>query len=258
MIIDTHAHLDMLSNSKAAIDRAFEQNIGAIIVPGVEPETFDKVISYSKDYENIYAQIGVHPSDAKKFDTKISKKVYELAQLEKVVAIGEIGLDYYHDTSFNDIQQSVFKTQLEIAKSLDMPVVVHSRESFEDTFKILEQFEMKKVLWHCYSGSLEGAKMIIKKGWHIAISGVVTFKNAKKIKEVAKDIPLEYIMLETDCPYLAPMPYRGKENEPAYTNFIAKEIANIRDISVREVEKITTNNALKFFNIKENPNGTTV
>ena len=258
MIIDTHAHIDMLDDPKKAIEEAFEAGVKKIIIPSVEPETFEKVLTLACEYENVYAQMGVHPSEAQKFNDDVAKKIMELSKDKKVVAIGEIGLDYYWDKTFVDVQKKVFKTQIEIANILNLPVVIHDREAHGDTFEILEQMGAKSVLMHCFSGSKEFAKRCIEKGWFIALGGVVTFKNAKKVREVAKEIPLEYIMLETDTPYLTPHPYRGEENAPKYINFVAKEIANLKDTSVSLVEKITTQNALKFFNIKENDDESTV
>lgn len=249
MIIDTHAHIDMLDDPKRAISEAFENGVGAIIIPGVEPATFDKVVELAQNNENVYAQVGVHPSEAQKFNDDVAKRMIEFAKNEKVVAIGEIGLDYYWDKTFVDVQKRVFKTQIEIAKMLDLPIVVHDREAHGDTFKILEEMNAKKVLLHCFSGSLEFAKECIKKGWFLAFGGVVTFKNARKAREVVKEIPLEFIMLETDTPYLTPHPFRGSENAPKYIKFSAKEIANLKDMALSEVESITTQNAKNFFRI---------
>ena len=249
MIIDTHAHLDMLNDPKRAIEEALEAGVEKIIVPGVEPDTFEKVIKLADEYENVYAQVGVHPSEAQKFSDDTAGRMMELAAHKKVVAIGEIGLDYYWDKTFVDVQKKVFKTQIEIANALKLPVVVHDREAHGDTFEILEQMGAKKVLLHCFSGSPEFAKRCVEKGWFIALGGVVTFKNAKKVRQVAKEIPLEHIMLETDTPYLTPHPYRGEENAPKYIVLSAKEIANLKDTALSEVECITTANAQNFFDI---------
>ena len=249
MIIDTHAHLDMLNDPKRAIEEALEAGVEKIIVPGVEPDTFEKVIKLADEYENVYAQVGVHPSEAQKFSDDTAGRMMELAAHKKVVAIGEIGLDYYLDKTFVDVQKKVFKTQIEIANALKLPVVVHDREAHWDTFEILEQMGAKKVLLHCFSGSLEFAKRCVEKGWFIALGGVVTFKNAKKVRQVAKEIPLEHIMLETDTPYLTPHPYRGEENAPKYIVLSAKEIANLKDTALSEVERVTTANAQNFFNV---------
>lgn len=258
MIIDTHAHLDMLDDPKRAIEEAFEAGVKKIIIPGVEPDTFEKVLELAHAYDNVYAQLGVHPSEAQKFNDDVAKKIMEFAKDEKVKAIGEIGLDYYWDKTFTDVQKKVFKTQIEIADILNLPVVIHDRDAHKDTFDILEQMGAKRVLMHCFSGSLEFAQNCIKKGWFIALGGVVTFKNARKVRDVAREIPLENIMLETDTPYLTPHPYRGEENAPKYIILTAKEIANIKDTALSEVETITTQNAIKFFNLEENKNESAV
>lgn len=258
-MIDTHSHIDMLKNPDEAVKKSVLAGVEKIVVPTSSPKNFDDVINLCAKYDEIYGALGVHPEDVLEYRENTSKEIYNLAkENKKIVAIGEIGLDYYWDKTFVDVQKKVFKTQIEIANILNLPVVIHDREAHGDTFEILEQMGAKSVLMHCFSGSKEFAKRCIEKGWFIALGGVVTFKNAKKVREVAKEIPLEYIMLETDTPYLTPHPYRGEENAPKYINFVAKEIANLKDTSVSLVEKITTQNALKFFNIKENDDESTV
>lgn len=249
MIIDTHAHIDMLNDPKRAIEEAFEAGVKKIIIPGVEPETFEKVLSLACEYENVYAQMGVHPSEAQKFNDDVAKKIMELSKDKKVVAIGEIGLDYYWDKTQKEEQKKIFKTQIEIALSLNLPVIVHSREAHLDTFEILKETGIKKVIMHCFSGSLEFANSCIKEGWLLGIGGVVTFKNSRKLKEVVKNIPLENIVLETDAPYMAPHPMRGEENTPEYLPFIAREIALLKDITAEHVDKVTTKTAKDFFGI---------
>ena len=174
-----------------------------------------------------------------------------LAQHPKIVGIGEIGLDYYWDKTFVDTQKKVFQTQIEIAMSLDLPVVIHDREAHLDTFNILKETKYNKVLMHCFSGSVEFARECTALGWYLGIGGVVTFKNARKMKDVVKEIPLEHLVLETDAPYLTPHPFRGEENAPKYLNLIAKEIANLKDLTVEFVQKETTKNAEKIFNFNK-------
>ena len=182
--------------------------------------------------------------------TKLKKKIIAYAKFDKVKAIGEIGLDYYWDTSFNDVQKDIFARQIALANKLDLPIVVHNREAHKDTFDILKsENKSSKVLYHCFSGSVEYMKECVKEGYLIAIGGVVTFKNAIKIKEVAKEVPLENLVLETDSPYLTPVPFRGKINKPAYIKYIAEEIAKIRNLDIAELISITTENAERFFNI---------
>jgi len=173
-----------------------------------------------------------------------------LAKNPKIKAVGEIGLDYYWDKSFNDIQKDVFIKQILMANKLELPIVVHDREAHLDTFNILKSHNTNsKVLFHCFSGSVEFMKECTKQGWYIALGGVVTFKNAVKMKEVAKEVPLDKLLLETDSPYLTPVPYRGKENKPGYVKFVAEEISKIRNIQFDEIAEITTKNAEEFFNL---------
>lgn len=249
MLIDTHAHIDFYDDPETVIRESLESDVGRVIIPGVEPTKFDKIVELAERYDCIWGCLGVHPQDAEKFNDDVANRMIELLKHPKMVAIGEIGLDYYHDKTFIDVQKEVFEKQLEIAKALDLPVVIHDRDAHHDSIEILKKFGIKKAIMHCFSGSLEFAQQCVKEGYLIAIGGVVTFKNAKKIKEVAAKIPLESIVLETDCPFLAPHPFRGEENSPKYLKFIAKEIANIKDITYDEVANVTTQNALKFFNL---------
>ena len=174
----------------------------------------------------------------------------KLAENPKVVAIGEIGLDYYWDKSFKDLQKEVFIKQIKLANKLNLPIVVHDREAHKDCYDIIKEFNNGSiVLFHCFSGSVEFMRECVKEGWYIALGGVVTFKNAIKMKEVAKDVPLEKLVLETDSPYLTPVPFRGKENKPAYIRYVVEEIANLRGTSIDEIIDITTRNAEEFFGI---------
>lgn len=251
MLFDTHAHIDYFSDPKTIVEQALEADVLKMVLPGVEPAKFAGIISLIEEYDCIYGALGVHPSDVDKFETTTAKQIANLATHPKIVALGEIGLDYYWDKDNKEKQKEVFKTQLEIAKALNLPVIVHNRDAHLDTIEILKKYEMKNVIMHCFSGSLEFARECVKLGWLLGIGGVVTFKNAKVVKEVVKEILLENLVLETDCPYLAPHPFRGEENSPKYLTFIAKEIANIKDIPISLVQEVTTENALKFFNIKE-------
>lgn len=255
MIFDTHAHInyfkDPLYSPDLAVKEALTAGVDKILLPGVEPSKFDEVIEYIEKYDCIYGALGVHPSEADKFNNDVAKKISELSRHPKIVALGEIGLDYYHGKDNIEQQKHAFEIQLEIATALGLPVLIHDRDAHRDTLEILSKYNVKKAIMHCFSGSVEFAKECTKKGFLLGIGGVVTFKNARNIKEVVKEIPLTSIVLETDAPYLAPHPFRGSENSPKYLPFIAKEIANIKDIALSEVEKITTKNALEFFNIEE-------
>ncbi len=258
MLIDTHAHINYFENPAKTVEESLEAGVKKIIVPGVTPDEFEQVFELAQKYDCILGALGVHPCDCEKFSADCANKMIELLKHPKMAAVGEIGLDYHWNKENIDEQKRVFEAQLEIAKALDLPVLIHNRDAHLDCFEILKNSGHKKVVMHCFSGSVEFAKQCVKEGWQIAIGGVVTFKNAKKLKDVAREIPLENIMLETDAPYLAPHPFRGEENSPKYLPFIAKEIANIKDIMYDEVVEITGLNALKFFNIKEDKNGAAV
>lgn len=264
-LIDTHAHLDMgvgvndkngeccermASNEeiKESLALMEEYGVGKVIIPSVEEKTLERIIEISNSYENVFGMVGIFPCEAKTYTDEIENKLYKLAQNKKVVAVGEVGLDYYWDKSFNDIQQDVFRKQIRLANKLNLPLVVHDREAHKDTFDILkEENKGSKVLFHCFSGSVEFMKECVKEGWYIALGGVVTFKNAVKMKDVAKEVPLEKLLLETDSPYLTPVPFRGKPNKPAYVKYVAEEIAKIRELPFDEIAEITTKNAEEFF-----------
>ena len=251
-MIDTHSHInfeDYKENFDSFIEELKNNEINNVIIPGVEPSTFDEIISLCENFDILYGAIGVHPSEAKTYSNKTEEEIYKHCQNKKIIAIGEIGLDYYWEQETKELQKDVFRKQLKIAQELQVPVLIHDREAHEDTFDILQEFNLKNVIFHCFSGNAEFAKKCISKGYYIAIGGVVTFKNAKNLKEVAKIVPLDKLLLETDAPYLAPVPYRGKLNSPAYLKYIAQEIANIKEINVEEVKKQTTINAQKVFGI---------
>ena len=241
-LIDTHAHIDMLKDFDIS-------GVGKVIVPSVEVSTMNKVVELSS-YDNVYSMVGIYPTEAKTYSQQVEDKMVELAFNPKVVAIGEIGLDYYWDKTFVDLQKDVFIKQIKLANKLGLPIVVHDREAHKDCFDILKEHnKISKVLFHCFSGSVEFMRECVKQGWYIALGGVVTFKNAIKMKDVARDVPLEKLLLETDSPYLTPVPFRGKENKPAYVKYVAQEIANIRNITYEEIVDITTRNAEDFFGI---------
>ena len=248
-LIDTHAHIDMLDYDKTMALMS-EYGVKKAIIPSVEVATLDKVFEIALKNENLYAMIGIFPSEVKTYTPKVEEKLRNLAKNPKIKAVGEIGLDYYWDKSFVDLQKEVFVKQIKLANELNLPIVVHDREAHKDSFDLLNEYNNNsKVLFHCFSGSLEFMQECVKQGWYIAIGGVVTFKNAIKMKDVAKAVPLEKLVLETDSPYLTPVPFRGKENSPAYVKYVAEEIANLRDIPVEEIIDITTNNAERFFEI---------
>ena len=250
-LIDTHAHIDMLELPVEDVMKQMKDyGVKKAIIPSVEADLMDKVISVAQADENLWAMVGLYPSEAKTYTEEAENHIIELAKSTKVVALGEIGLDYYWDKSFADLQKEVFAKQIRLANKLNLPIVVHDRDAHKDTFDVLtENNNSSDVLFHCFSGSVEFMRECVKQGWYIALGGVVTFKNAVKMKDVAREVPLEKLVLETDSPYLTPVPFRGKTNSPAYVKYVAEEIANIRQMPVEELIDITTENAERFFKI---------
>lgn len=251
-LIDTHTHIDMIESHTAdeIIQLAAENNVKKMIIPGVTPDSDNVIFPLIEKYENCFGMLGVHPSEAKLYNEEAEEHIEKLLQHDKITAIGEIGLDYYWDKTFNDIQQEVFIKQIKLANKHNLPICVHDREAHKDTFDILKEYNKgSDVVLHCYSGSVEFAKECIKEGWYLGLGGVVTFKNAVKMKETAKEIPLAKIVLETDAPYLTPVPFRGKENQPAYVKYVAEEISYIKGIPLDEVAEITSQNAERIYRI---------
>lgn len=254
-IIDTHCHIDMIEDISVEeiLKNAEENSVKKVIIPSADRSSFEKIIELSNKYENIYCMLGVFPEEAKTWNDNIINEIKKLvSNNKKIVGIGEIGLDYYWDKTFIDLQKDIFIKQIKLANELNLPINVHDREAHKDTFDIIKEYnKTSKIVLHCFSGSLEFAKECIKEGWYISLGGVVTFKNAKKMKEVAENIDENYLLLETDSPYLTPVPYRGKTNQPAYTKFTAQEIANLREASIEHIMEITTQNAYKVFKFEE-------
>lgn len=250
-LIDTHTHIDMLEEPIDAILADMRTyNVKKAVIPSVEIKTLDKVVELASNYDNFYGLLGLFPSEVKDYTEELEQKFTELSSNNKIVGIGEIGLDYYWDKSYVDLQKEVFIKQIKLANRLNLPIVVHDREAHKDCFDILKEHnKSSKVLFHCFSGSVEFMRECTKEGWYIAIGGVVTFKNAVKMKEVAKVVPLDKLVLETDSPYLTPVPFRGKPNKPAYVKYVAEEIAKLREMNLAELIDITTTNAEGFFGI---------
>lgn len=249
-IINTHSHVNMLreTNIDEAIQNAIDNKIVTIVPSSSAQDIFD-TDKFIKKYNDVYGYVGVFPEEVKDFSDKTLADMEEIIKSNpKIIGIGEIGLDYYWDKSFKELQKEVFIKQIEFANQMNLPLNIHSREAHLDTLEILKKYNKNSTaIMHCFSGSLEFARECIKEGIYIALGGVVTFKNAKKTKEVAKNIPLEYLLLETDDPYLAPVPFRGKENQPMYVKYVAEEIANLRGITPEEVAKTSTENAKEIF-----------
>lgn len=249
-MIDTHSHIYMIEKISVdeVVKNALDSGVDKIVVPSAYPKDIDIVMDLVQKYDNVYGLLGVHPTEARDWDDDLIEKIKEYSKNPKIVGIGEIGLDYYWDKSFNDLQKEAFIKQIRLANELNLPVSIHDREAHKDTFDILKEYNKgSEVVMHCFSGSLEFAKECVKAGYYLALGGVVTFKNAVKMKEVAKWIPIERLLLETDAPYLTPVPFRGKENQPSFVKYTAQEIAKLRDITFEEVDEVTTKNAGKIF-----------
>ncbi len=250
--IDTHCHLEMDEfnlDRNEVIERAKNAGIEAVITIGSDLKGNKGALELSEKYDSVYAAVGFHPHDAKDFTEEIYRKLKEWTAKEKVVAIGEIGLDYHYDNSPREVQRAVFKRQLTLAKETGLPVVIHSREAKKDTLEIVKESGIDKGVFHCFSGDMDMAEKVMAMGFHISIAGPVTFKNAKKLVEIAKSIPDDYLLIETDAPYLAPEPFRGKRNEPSYLVYTARKIAELRGISMDDLARITTLNAKRLFRI---------
>ena len=248
-MIDTHCHLydeKLYSNLDQIIINATKKNKKKMICIGDNLNTSEKSIKISETYENIYATIGIHPHESKDAPMSYLSTIEKKTTHKKVVAIGEIGLDYYYNFSDSDTQKKVFLNQLKLAKKLNLPTVIHCRDAYEDLYTTILNSKHQKGVIHCFSGSVEFAKKIIDLGFYISFTGMITF--VKELENVIRKIDLKHIMIETDSPYLAPVPYRGKINQPAYVNKVAEKIADIKNISIEEVEKITTTNANLLFN----------
>lgn len=252
MLFDTHSHYcdsKFKDNLPQVLEEVFNSGVGRLVTcaSNIKDSLISKYLA--EKYPEIYFSAGVHPHDSERADPSDLDKIEELAHHPKCVAIGECGLDYHYDFSPRDIQKQWFEWQCELENKLNMPIIVHDREAHADTFEILKKHKPKMVL-HCYSGSLEMAKEYIKLGAYISFSGTVTFKNARGILDVVRYMPSDRILIETDCPYLAPEPMRGKINTSAYLKYTAQVVANLRGISFESLAKITTDNANKFFGLE--------
>ena len=253
MLFDTHAHMD---------DRAFDgvreellsslpgQGIALLMNPGCSLASSRAASRLSQEYDYIYAAVGSHPDAADEVNEEVLEEYRKLWKRNpKIKAIGEIGLDYHYEDIPRGIQQRAFRMQLELARELDLPVIVHEREAHEDGLKIISEFPEVTGVFHCYSGSAEMAKLLVDRGWYIGFTGVLTFKNARKAVEVAQSIPLERIVLETDCPYMSPEPFRGKRNDPSRLCYMAEKLAQLRTLPVEKIHEITVENGKRLYRI---------
>lgn len=254
MLFDTHAHLDddrFDKDRDEVINQCKQDGVELILNAGSNMETSVKAIALAKKYELIYAAVGVHPHDAAEMDEETAGVLAALAENKKVRAIGEIGLDYHYDFSPRDVQKKRFIEQIDLARQIGLPVIIHDREAHGDVMNIFKKTRIKEVggVLHSFSGSAEMALECIKLGLYISISGPVTFNNARKTVEAVKQVPMEMLLIETDSPYLTPVPYRGKRNYPGYVRFVAEKIAEIKGLSYEEVARQTLENGKRLFGI---------
>lgn len=253
MLFDTHAHYDdeaFDADREALLAAMPEKNVGLIVNPGCTVETSRQAVALAEQFSYVYAAVGIHPENCGDFTDEDIAVLRQLAQHDKVVAIGEIGLDYYwEENPPRDWQQMVLRKQMALAEELKLPVIIHDRDAHADTLAIVKEFPQVRGVFHCYSGSVEDARTLLKMGWMLSFNGAITFKNARKAPEVIAEVPMERIMIETDSPYLTPVPYRGKRNDSGYVHLVAEKIAEIKGLTTREVEEITFENGKRFFEI---------
>lgn len=254
MLFDTHAHLDdrAFDTDRAALLESLpRQGIALVMNPGCSLESSRNASLLARKYDYIYAAVGSHPDAAGEVDERVLEEYKALCKRNpKIRAIGEIGLDYHYEDIPRDIQQHAFRAQMGLAQELRLPVIVHEREAHADGMKIVEEFPDVTGVFHCYSGSAEMAKELVKRGWYIGFTGVLTFKNAKKAVEVAASIPLERLVLETDCPYMSPEPFRGKRNDPGRLYRMAEKLSEIRGIPLEEIHRITLENGKRLYRME--------
>ena len=251
-LFDTHAHLndpafdpdrEELMNGLAA------KGVGMVMNAGCSLESSRDIVNMTAKYPWLYGSVGSHPDSADEVNEEVIEEYRKLCQNEKIKAIGEIGLDYYYEDIPRDIQQKAFRMQMALAKEVDMPVIIHEREAHDDGMRIVREFPGVTGVFHCYSGSAEMARQLVKMGWYIGFTGVLTFKNARKAVETAASIPLDRIVIETDCPFMAPEPFRGKRNDPGYLYRMVERLAEIRGITPEEAAAATTENAKRLYRI---------
>lgn len=252
-LIDTHCHLEMAqfdADREDVIARAFATGLTHMITIASDLNSNGQVIALSERHPAIYCSVGLHPHDARDYDEAFDARLISLASHDKVVAIGEMGLDYHYDHSPREVQRAVFARQLELARELNLPAVIHSREATQDTLKLIAQSRISSGVMHCFSGDIAMARRVLELGLHISIAGPVTFPKSAELKEVAAFVPDDRLLIETDAPYLTPVPYRGKRNEPAHVAHTARHIAELRGITLQDIARITTVNAMRLFGLQ--------
>lgn len=255
MIFESHAHYEdekFNEDRKELLDSFQEKGVGYVVNVASSLETVEKTIALTKEYDFIYGSVGVHPEECAELKDADMERFQELCKLPKIVAVGEIGLDYYWNEPAPEIQKVWFERQLELARDVKLPVIIHSRDAAKDTLDIMKKHKAEEIggVIHCFSYPVEIAREFIKMGFYIGVGGVVTFKNSKKLKEVVADTPLERILLETDCPYMAPVPHRGERNNSLNLVYVAEEIARIKEVSYETVVDVTRENAKRMYQIQ--------
>jgi len=252
-IFDSHAHYNdrrFDDDRKELLSSMPENGVGYIMNVGCCLASSRDCVTLAETYDHIYCAVGSHPEHADEVNDEVLDKYRQMvADHPKIKAIGEIGLDYYYEDIPREIQQKAFRMQMQLAKEVDMPVIVHEREAHDDGMRIVKEFPGVTGVFHCYSGSAEMARQLVKMGWYIGFTGVLTFKNARKAVETAASIPLDRIVIETDCPFMAPEPFRGKRNDPGYLYRMAERLAEIRGITAEEAAEITTENAKRLYRL---------
>lgn len=251
MLIDTHCHLaddQFNADIEAVVERARGAGIQRFIVPAVDVRSAESVLRLAERFDDVYAAVGIHPESLAEVSDKAFDDIQAMAAHPKVVAIGEIGLDYYWDVAPREVQQEVFARQMKLASGLSLPILVHNRDATDDTVRMIESAPADVVgIMHCFTGSMETARKCIDRGFLISFGGPVTFKNARDVQDTASQVPDDWLLVETDSPYLSPHPMRGQRNEPVRVRLVAEKLASLRGQSVEEIEALTTRNALRLF-----------
>lgn len=253
ILFDTHAHYDdkaFDNDRESVLSSLADAGVGIVLNPGADLSSSIRASELAASHNIMYCAAGVHPHSAKEFNSHQQDEIYKLLALPKTRALGEIGLDYHYDLSERPVQKTCFAAQLDMARELDIPVIIHEREASQDCLELIKQSRVRRGVYHCYSGSLETAKELIHMGFYLSFTGVITFKNAKRAPEIIKWLPQDRIMIETDSPYLAPEPCRGKRNDSRLLTHIAQRVADIRSITLEKAAELTTQNGKAFFGIE--------
>lgn len=253
--IDSHAHIILEAfelDRDEVIQQAFSNDVTYIVQSCDNLTEIEKNLILTKKYKNIYSSVGIHPHEAKSWSNVSKSTIIKYTKEAKVIAIGETGLDFFYNYSPKEMQLLAFREQIKIAKEVSLPLIVHCRDAFGEAIEILKEEKPEKGVFHCFTGDVNAAKEALKLGFYISWSGILTFKGAGDLREIAKEVPLQNILIETDCPFLTPIPHRGKRNEPKYVRFVAEELAKIHNVNVEEIGKVTSENAIKLFGLNKN------